>query len=241
MLLVAEIGLNHEGNFDMAYELIRQASLSGADIAKFQFGWRSSEGELNHITPRMAHRLKDWCDFWEVDFMASIISEEALELIRPLNPKRYKIASRTVVDKPDLVKRVLDQGKETFVSLGFWNEDGYPFGLPDEDLRYIFCRSIYPTYPGDLKDLPHKFSESAHYGYSDHMHGIEGCLLALSRGARFIEKHFTLDKTIQSVHRDHILSATPDELRMLSDIGRPLARLAGVVDEEIQGIKGVPQ
>ena|SRR5690554_5525359 len=208
MLLVAEIGLNHEGNFDMAYELIRQAKQSGADIAKFQFGWRSTKGEINHISRPMAHRLKDWCDYWEIEFMASIISEDALELAQSIKPERYKIASRTVVDKFDLVKRVLDQGRETFVSLGFWQDVDYPFGRPNADLCYVFCRSVYPTYPADLRGLPQRFSDEEFYGYSDHMHGIEGCLLAISWGARFIEKYFILDKMITSVHRDHILSAT---------------------------------
>jgi N,N'-diacetyllegionaminate synthase len=240
MLLVAEVGLNHEGNFHLAYELIRQAAACGADIAKFQFGWRSKEGEINHITPAMARRLRDWCDHFEIEMMASIISPEAFEMARPLNLNRYKVASRTVVDHPKLVESILDQGKETFVSLGFWTGEDYPFGRPDETLRYIFCRSVYPTYPSDLEGLPHRFSSRALYGYSDHMHGIEGCLLAIARGARFIEKHFTLDKTIKSVHGDHILSATPDELRRLHDVGRPLARLVGVLEADAAPVKGIP-
>lgn len=231
MLLVAEIGLNHEGNFHLAYELIRQAKLSGADIAKFQFGWRDGPDQMNHIDPDMARQLQSWCQWWEIEFMASIISEDALELARPLQPDRYKIASRTVVENPDLVRQVLAQGKETFVSLGWWEKERFPFGPPTDRLRYVFCRSHYPTYPGDLKGLPERFGADGFYGYSDHMHGIEGCLLALSRGARFVEKHFTLDKTIKGVHGDHILSATPLELRQLSDLGRPLRRLS----EEVRG------
>ncbi len=240
MLIVAEIGLNHEGNFDMAYELIGRASRAGADIAKFQFGWRAERGEINFIDAELARQLRRWCDWWEIEFMASIISDEALELARPLEPNRYKIASRTVVARPDLVRRVLDEGKETFISLGWWEEEGFPFGEPSEQVRYIFCRSNYPTYPGHLQGLPERFSADGYYGYSDHMHGIEGCLLAISRGAKFVEKHFTLDKTIRGVHGDHILSALPDELRQLSDVGRPLARLAQTVAGERSGIEGVP-
>lgn len=240
MLFVAEIGLNHEGNFDLAYELIRQAKLSGADVAKFQFGWRDQPGELNHINPDMAMQLKRWCEWWEIDFMASIINEEALELARPLNPKRYKIASRTVVDKPELVERVLEQGRETYISLGWWAGEELPFGPPTEKLRYIFCRSHYPTYPAHLEGLPERFEPGGYYGYSDHMHGIEGCLLAIARGAQFVEKHFTLDKTIRGVHRDHILSATPAELRQLVDLGRPLSRLARGLSGDQPAVGGVP-
>ena len=50
MILVAEIGLNHDGNFDLIYELIRQAKNSGANIAKFQVGWRDKPGEINNLT-----------------------------------------------------------------------------------------------------------------------------------------------------------------------------------------------
>ena len=49
MIFIAEIGLNHNGNINLCYELIKQAKYSGADIAKFQLGWRSKKGELNHI------------------------------------------------------------------------------------------------------------------------------------------------------------------------------------------------
>lgn len=241
MLLVAEIGLNHDGNFDRAYELIAQASRAGADIAKFQFGWRDGLGEINRIDADMAHQLKRWCQWWEIEFMASIISDEALELALPLKPDRYKIASRTVVENPELVERVLGQGKETFISLGWWTGDEFPFGPPTETMRYIFCRSHYPTYPTHLEGMPERFHPEGYFGYSDHMHGIEGCLLALSRGARFIEKHFTLDKTIDGVHGDHILSATPAELRQLHELGRPLRKLADVVDGPHRGVGGMPQ
>ena len=49
MILVAEIGLNHDGNFDLIFEMIRQAKISGADIAKFQVGWRDQPGEINNL------------------------------------------------------------------------------------------------------------------------------------------------------------------------------------------------
>ena len=240
MLLVAEIGLNHEGDFDLAYELIGQASRAGADIAKFQFGWRDQPGEINHIDADMAARLQTWCQWWEIEFMASVISEEGLELATRLEPRRYKIASRTVVENPTLVRRVLDRGCETFISLGWWQGQDFPFGPPSQQIRYIFCRSNYPTYPSDLQGMPRHFGDDGYFGYSDHMHGIEGCLLALSRGAHFVEKHFTLDKTINGVHGDHILSATPEELRLLNDLGRPLARLGRAADGHTDGVGGVP-
>jgi sialic acid synthase SpsE len=231
MLFVAEIGMNYDGNVDLAYELIRQAKLAGADIAKFQFGWRDKPGEINHIDADRAAQLESWCNYWEIEMMASIITPPALELARGVSFQRYKVAARTVRDNPDLARAIIAEGKETFVSLGMWDGEAFPFGPPGPRLRYIYCRSKYPTYPEDLRGLPARFDESGYYGYSDHLHGIEGCVLAVARGARYIEKHFTLNRASQVI-RDHTLSATPPEFRQLTDIGRSLARLVQVVTAE---------
>lgn len=228
MIFVAEIGMNHNGNFDLAYELIRQAKFSGASVAKFQFGWRDKPGEINQIDLARAQQLKDWCEYLEIEMLASLITENALELARAIDLRRYKIASRTVIDKPELCEAILSDGKETFVSLGMWDEPDWPFGPPSEKLHYIYCRSKYPTYPSDLKDLPASFSPEAFYGYSDHCQGISACLLAISRGARLIEKHFTLNKSSQVI-RDHTLSAIPQEFGEMTRLGWELHRLAKVV------------
>jgi sialic acid synthase SpsE len=228
MIFAAEIGLNHDGNFNLAYELIRQARTAGATIAKFQFGWRNKPDEINCIDLARARQLKAWCDYWDIEMMASLITEEALDLARGVGLGRYKIASRTVVDKPDLCRAIIAEGKETFVSLGMWTGDGFPFGPPSATLRYIHCRSQYPTYPQDLLGFPARFDELGFYGYSDHCQGTSACLLALSRGAQYIEKHVTLNKTSQVI-RDHVLSATPDEFAELVRVGWPLARLVAVV------------
>jgi len=230
MLFVAEIGMNHDGNFDLAYELIRQAKSAGATIAKFQFGWRDQPGEINQIDLARAQQLKDWCQYLGIEMMASLITENALELAREIDMKRYKIASRTVIDKPVLCKEILADGKETFVSLGMWDEPDWPFGPPTEKLHYIFCRSKYPTYSQDLIGFPESFSDDAYYGYSDHCHGISACLLAIGRGAQFVEKHFTLNKNSQVI-RDHTLSATPAEFAELTRLGDDLERLARVLNK----------
>lgn len=228
MLFVAEIGLNHDGNLDLACELVRQAKLAGASIAKFQFGWRDGPGEINRIDLDRARQLRSWCNFLGIEMMASILTEEALELVRELDLPRYKIASRTVRDHPKLCERILADGKETFVSLGMWDRPGFPFGEPTEQLRYIFCRSLYPTYPSQLAGFPVRFEPGGYYGYSDHGLGLSACLLAIARGARYLEKHVTLNKASQVI-RDHTLSATPEEFRVLTQVGGELARLVEAV------------
>jgi N,N'-diacetyllegionaminate synthase len=222
VLFIAEIGMNHNGNFGLAYELIKQAKLAGADIAKFQLGWRDKPDEINHITPEILRQLQSWCDYLDIEFMVSIITEQAWEMAKDFGFKTYKIASRTVKEKPDLVRAILAQRKTTIISLGMWDGQDLPFPKTAH-MRYLWCRSKYPCEPWDLKDLPKDFTKSPYDGYSDHSIGIETVLMAITRGAAIIEKHFTLDKSDRTI-RDHALSATPEEFRLMVNIGRDIHR-----------------
>lgn len=222
MIFIAEIGLNHNGNFGLMHDLVRQAANSGADIAKFQLGWRGQPGELNHITEEVLSNIVKICEFYKIEPMLSIFTVEALEMARAHNFKRFKIASRTVTDNQPLVEKILDLGQETFVSLGFWQGNGLPFPGRD-NVRYLWCRALYPTPPWKLDGFPKDFNGSPYAGFSDHTVGIETALLAIARGARVIEKHFTLDKSDVTI-RDHALSSTPDEFAALVRIGRDMRR-----------------
>jgi sialic acid synthase SpsE len=221
MLFIAEIGLNHNGNFDLCFEMIKQAKYAGADVAKFQLGWRDGPDEINQLDLPRLEKLKEWCEYFEIEFMSSIITPEAFKLIRKVNPNRYKVASRTLKDNPDLAGAIVAEGKETIVSLGMWEGDTLPFDSPN--VRYLWCKSCYPAEPKDLVGLPKNFTDSPYWGYSDHSIGIETALLAIARGAQCIEKHFTLDKS-SVVIRDHALSSTPDEFAMMVNIGRDIAK-----------------
>ncbi len=225
LTFIAEIGMNHNGNFGLLPELIRQASLSGADIAKFQLGWRDGKDEINRLTEKELQLIVDSCDFYKIEPMFSIISDKAFDMIKNFDYKfkRYKIASRTVVDNPKLVKKVLKEGKETFVSLGFWKNKELPF--PSQpNLQYLYCVSQYPCLPIELKNLPKNFNDTEYVGYSDHSIGIEAVLLSVARGAKVIEKHFTLDKSDTTI-RDHALSATPNEYFEMVRNARAIERL----------------
>jgi N,N'-diacetyllegionaminate synthase len=214
---IAEIGLNHNGNFGLAYELIRQAKYSGANIVKFQLGWRSKKEEINSIDKNILSDLKKWSDYFEIELMFSIFTSEAYDLIKPFDFPRYKIASRTVKDDLDLVKKIVDEGKPTYISLGMWEEENLPI-VGKTNVQYLWCKSKYPTSPWDLIDLPKNFNDSPYVGYSDHSIGIDSALIAISRRAKIIEKHFTLDKSDVTI-RDHALSATPEEFLLLTQIG----------------------
>lgn len=217
MIFIAEIGMNHNGNFGLIYELIRQASWSGANIAKFQLGWRCGPNEINALDIDTINLIDKCCEKFSIEPMFSIITPEAFTLIKNRNYNRYKIASRTVIDNPSLVKDILSQNRETYISLGMYKGAAPPFGIRN-NIFYLWCISKYPTYPWELHNFPESFTDSIYSGYSDHTIGIEVPLIAITRGAKIIEKHFTLDKSDTTI-RDHALSATPEEFSQLVKIG----------------------
>tara|TARA_B100000795_G_C22744754_1_gene416834 strand:+ start:624 stop:1316 length:693 start_codon:yes stop_codon:yes gene_type:complete len=222
MIFIAEIGMNYNGNFPLCYELIKQAKYSGANIVKFQLGWRDKPGEINQLDKNKINQLHEWAKYFEIDLMFSIISDDAFDTIKKFKPSQIKIASRTLKDNIDLAKKIIDLNIRTFVSLGMWeNKKKLPF-KNKKDLFYMWCESKYPTDNLDLSGkFPKNFNEEDVIGYSDHSIGIEMALLAISRGAKIIEKHFTLDKSNTTI-RDHTLSATPDEFLQMTRIGKDI-------------------
>tara|TARA_B100000795_G_C22707010_1_gene401962 strand:- start:195 stop:905 length:711 start_codon:yes stop_codon:yes gene_type:complete len=219
---IAEIGMNHNGNFSLCYELIKQAKLSGADIVKFQLGWRDKKGEINQIDKKIIQKLYDWSNYFDIELMFSILTNDALKKIEEFKPKRIKIASRTLKEDFLLAKKIVNKNIATIISLGMWDSSKLPF-KKNNNINYLWCLSKYPTEPKDLLKFPKKFKNSIYDGYSDHSIGIEMCLLAISRGANIIEKHFTLDKSNTTI-RDHALSATPEEFRQMVILGQDIKK-----------------
>lgn len=219
---IAEIGMNHNGNFGLLFELIKQASISNADIAKFQLGWRAGPGEINNILEDDILHILKCCEYHDIKPMFSVITNEALDMLQKFDFEHFKVASRTVRDNPDLVSRILKLNKRTFLSLGMWDDNKKPFPNYD-NIEYLWCKSEYPTYPWDLDSFPKDFALQGFHGYSDHTVGIEVALSSIMRGASVIEKHFTLDKSDTTI-RDHALSATPDEFALLVQLGRNMRK-----------------
>ncbi|MEM0966809.1 MAG: N-acetylneuraminate synthase family protein [Verrucomicrobiota bacterium] len=222
MLYIAEIGLNYNGNFDLTYEMIRQAKHAGADIAKFQCGWRQGKDEINHLNPERLLKLKRWCDYFEIEFACSVFTQESYAMVKEAGATRFKIASRTVKDDPDLVEKVVAENRDTIISLGMWGDES-KVPIDSSEVHYLYCKSIYPSEPWDMVELPKNFEESRYSGYSDHTVGIETALIAIVRGAKIIEKHLTLDKSDTTI-RDHALSATPEEFGQMVRLGRDIEK-----------------
>lgn len=221
-IFIAEIGMNYNNNFSLCFELIKQASQAGADYAKFQLGWRDGEGEINQLDDHKINKIFEWGEYFNIKILFSIISDKAFDQIINFNPKSIKIASRTVMENPRLANKILNLNITTYCSLGMWDKSEVPFDLIKyKNLKYFWCKSKYPCEPIDLIDLPKDFNNSVFSGYSDHSIGIETCLIAIVRGAKIIEKHFTLDKS-ENIIRDHSLSATPQEFRNLVNLGKDI-------------------
>ncbi len=232
MKLIAEIGINFNGDMKMARELIRQAKKCDADVAKFQlydaaklFGADNKQAmaelsyEARTLTFEQTKQLHQWCQEEKIEFMASVFDHERLEWLEQLKVQRHKIASRTVKMDPDLCNAVLKKGKETFVSLGMWDQPQVPF--KDSNAKYLYCVSKYPSELNDIH-LPKWFPDSPFVGFSDHTRGIESLCVAVARGATVFEKHFTLDKNLPGP--DHICSANPEELKQFVIIGRQISK-----------------
>ena len=80
LTLIAEIGLNHNGNFDLNFELIKQAKNSGADFIKFQFGWREKKDELNYLDEDRIRKLYDWAKYFEIKILFSVFNKTSYKV-----------------------------------------------------------------------------------------------------------------------------------------------------------------
>ena len=219
--IIAEIGQNFNGNIDIAKKLILEAKKNGADIAKFQLydakklfpkegnPWYeyncSTELSYNDVI-----ELKQVCDDNDIEFMASAFDTERVVWLEDIGVKRHKVASRSIFDI-DLINAVLETNKPTYISLGMWDKKKFP-DLNSKNANYLYCISNYPTQLNEVSLKQVNFDK--YIGFSDHTIGITASCVALSRGAKVIEKHFTLDKN--AFGPDHTCSMTPEQLLQLS-------------------------
>jgi sialic acid synthase SpsE len=221
MEIIAEIGQNHNGDMVLAKRLIAEAKAAGASVAKFQvYDARAlfpKEGnpwfDYNCTTELRRADVEDLaaeCARVGVEFMASVFDIERIAWLEAVSIKRYKIASRSVNDSP-LIEAIGATGKRMVVSLGQWQKPDFPAIAAAGGVDFLYCVSKYPTELGDLHLASIDFTRYA--GFSDHTIGTAAPMAALARGARIIEKHFTLDKAMYGP--DHSGSMTPDELSKL--------------------------
>lgn len=253
VLVVAEVGNNHEGSFELAAKLVEEAAACGADAVKFQtfrtehyvsrsdatrFAWLKSFElsiaqftELSHLSKRRGLMF--------ISTPFDLMSAAALEPI----VDAYKIASGDNTFYP-LLDQVSRTNRPLVVSTGLSDEENVRRLVafvrerrpPGQGLALLHCVSTYPVSLEEANLQAIRTLErisNCVVGYSDHTLGIEACLVAAGVGARIIEKHFTLDKA-SSDFRDHQLSADPADLRRLVDGVRRVSSLLGSGQKIIQ-------
>lgn len=218
MKIISEIGINHCGIFKLNEELIRQSAIGGADYAKFQlytsmrvFG--DDSRKKNEFTLPQVKDLKAICDFYGIKFLASVFDEEKLGWCEEIGVDCYKIASRTIAKERGLSQKIIGLGKPVYASLGFWEENGLPSSSPN--VKYLNCISKYPTSCLEIRPL-REYDEQV-VGYSDHSYGVGMCLFHIAHGASLIEKHFTLDKSLEG--NDHVGAMNLEELKLIRECG----------------------
>jgi len=233
--IIAEIGINWQGDLELAREMIQVAKECGADVAKFQIYDPVRLLDPEHpdlkqhwdtiLTTELTHfnvdTLKKECDRVGIEFMASVFRPEVVAWTEDIGMQRYKIASRSIYDY-DLAEAIAATGKPVIVSYGMAKK-GKKAAIDVAgvgELRRLYCVSKYPAVLEDIKFMDHWgrniFGVGKYFGFSDHTSGIAAAVVAITLGARIVEKHFTMDKNYPGP--DHVCSITPDELRTLCEL-----------------------
>lgn len=248
VLVVAEIGNNHEGDPSLALEMVAAAAEAGADAVKVQVinpEKLVNRSQVERIAQLSAFRLP-LSAFAEMAslaqakgllFLASAFDIQSLESIVDL-VSAIKIASGDLDFVPLLV-RAASLNKPLLLSTGMSTlnevksaikiiESKITSGLLNEKLALLHCVSLYPT-PlcaanlRAIQTLRQAFGLTV--GYSDHTQGVEAAIMAMALGARIIEKHFTLDKN--RAFRDHAISSDPEDFRCLTKIAHEVDLILG--------------
>lgn len=248
ILVVAEIGNNHEGKYELAEEMVRLAAKAGAGAVKFQVIVPErlvSPADKDRIRQLEKFRLSydDFARLHEVAeregvlFLATPFDIDSARFLNNLVPA-FKIASGDNNFFP-LVDVIARTGKPIILSSGLsdmeqiagirdfiqdiWRECGI-----NQEMAVLHCVASYPTprEEANLLAIRQLQGLGLTVGYSDHTIGIEAAVLAAALGARIIEKHFTLDKNY-SDFRDHQLSADPGEMAWLVARVKEVAALLG--------------
>lgn len=238
-LVIAEIGINHEGDLSKALRMIDDAAEAGAECVKFQSHIIEDEMIPNDVVPGNASEsiwdIMVRCALTEAEerrtmeraqergllYLSTPFSRAAADRLESMDPPAFKIGSGECNNYP-LLRHIAGFGKPVILSTGMndfasidpaveiFRAAGIPFAL-------LHCTSMYPTpYEkvrlGGMTDLAERYPDAV-VGLSDHSLGIWTCLGAVALGGSVVEKHFTSDRTWPGP--DVPISIEPNELRDL--------------------------
>lgn len=272
--IIAEAGVNHNGNMEFAKELINQAKKSGADCIKFQT--YKTENLITKKAPKANYQLKSTnknesqfdmlkklelsYDNFEhlynyskkvgIDFISTPYNFEDIDFLDYLGIELFKVASGQLTELPFLAY-LAKKNKKIILSTGM-SDLGQVYHavskireFSNEELFVLQCTTNYPSKIIDANLKCMKTIKSAcnvEVGYSDHVIGNFACYAAVALGAKIIEKHFTLDKSLPGP--DHLCSSDPSEFSQLVNGIREIEKSLGnenkfPTDSELENIKGM--
>jgi N-acetylneuraminate synthase len=251
--IIAEAGVNHNGEEAKAIELVDVAAEAGADAVKFQTfsadrltrrgaakaayqeratgaGDQYDMLKALELSEDAHRRVAARCRERGIEFMSTAFDELSLDMLVSLGIKRIKVPSGEITNTPFL-RYMAGKGLPLIVSTGMATMEEVELAvavisaertrlgqlsMPEDATTILHCTSNYPASPEDV-NLRAMVSIAETIGlpvgYSDHTLGIAVSTAAVAMGARVIEKHFTLDKSLPGP--DHGASLEPDELKAM--------------------------
>ncbi len=265
VIIIAEAGVNHNGDIDVARRMITEARKAGADYVKFQTAvpelvissiapkaeyqketTGAEESQLDmcrkiHLPLSAYNELAEQCRREGIGFMSTPFDLVSIDTLAPLGMDYWKIPSGEITNLPYLRKIASKRGR-VILSTGMSRLDEVETavgvleqgGISRDNIILLHCTTQYPT-PMEAVNLRAMDTLAtlgcAAVGYSDHTRGIEVPVAAVARGARVIEKHFTLDKTMEGP--DHKASLEPDELAAMVSAIRNIEQALGSPDKRV--------
>ena len=245
--IIAEIGINHGGDLDLAKKLIESAARTGADAVTFQT--YLTEKRVPKDSPifdilkkcelpfESFLELKLYSEKFNVDFFSTPFDSESVDYLESIDVKLYKIASFDIVNTK-LLKKIAKTNKPIILSVGMSNLDEINEAYNiiksfNEKLALLHCVSSYPTVEKDSNlSVISRLKESFDciIGHSDHTNGIQVPLYAACCGAQILEKHFRIDENMDCV--DAPVSITEMQMKKLVDETRRIEKIMGSTELE---------
>jgi len=243
VFIIAEIGSVHNGDFRTAKKAVSLAKECGADAVKFQLhiseaetlkdapspAYFKAESRWDYFkrtafTPKQWKKLKDHCDSKGIEFMASPFSEDAVDVLKELKMRIWKIPSGEMTNLP-MLRKIASFGQKIILSSGMstWAEIEAAIKAINRVSRrnkliILQCSSEYPC-PHErvginiMEEMAKRFRIPV--GLSDHTLDIFTPVVAVSRGASVIEKHLTFSRDMYGSDARHSLE--PDEFASMAD------------------------
>lgn len=240
IFVIAEIGNNHNGSFDLALEMVDAAHEAGADCVKFQMRNMSSvyrkkslakEGEdlgteyvldlleRFQLSQEEHKKVAEYCEHKGILYMCTPWDSDSVRDLEFFNVQAYKVASADLTNLP-LIDTLVSTQKPLILSTGMSSKEEIQITVnflnkKKAEFALLHCNS---TYPAPLHDINLNFINKLReihplIGYSGHERGIAVTLAAVGLGAKIVERHFTFDRDMEGP--DHSASLEREEFKLL--------------------------